>query len=829
MKKRYKGIALLYVLFITALLTIYMSGSVQQLLQSVFITKKFTGSEKAYWASFAGQEYIKHKIYENISWPSNSHLGTEKYCDYSVKSEDTGTGIKVHGISDDRTSEFYIFFSKEKHSMTTPEGETCTSIVPSSLPDGITCCSYNTLTAGTSASGTERIQTSSDPSRIATISVPGIYIASEGISGAYKSTTEKLIITENSSLYSGGIYSGGDIAINLKGDAATMQLSKSSTAKPDIFCKGTFYVNRERNEDEEEPSAKKTFPVSLEEGTIYYKDKITIDDRANGENYSSNKMSSRTAFKRKYGLNIDRYSSSNSFPEASWEAISRSAEKSIKNEIPKGTYAAIFCEKEKKHLLYYIPADTSDPDEDTAKKATEEIAQNINRSIDLQELDHSATEAEIDQAVKASYEKSQKIIEVKDKDKAENKNELGASITINTIKKQDKQPAKDNPSEDVMTVSYTPAIHMATDTKAADARDEEGRPIKGISFISLINDGESLNGFRESSKPFNFVFNSNIKESESEHREKNGDKEIITLTKEFTKDPASLYCDGPVRINGMIKGEGQLFAGSSVYFESGSDLNVISESEKKIYGSSNQIAIYAKGSVRMGFLESTTNTKLVNSKIKDAMAGKSSGSQHRLKQDILDTTVNFSQSELAEISGSNIKGSIRLRDFLKNYCGYSNDESQNLIGKTIENNMYVTSHTGTGYAQGHYGWYSYNYTYYMYHMPKDASKISVTPQAPSSFCGIIYTCGGFYANMQGNPMTINGAIVSYGGLPGESLPGSGTGLSEDSLMGLSPGSIKIDNCTSFNIIYDSDTMDAFLQNAETESMSNLVTVYFNKL
>ena len=54
---RKKGVFLIYVLFTAVLITVFLLTAVTNIHNSYFITNKFTGENKAYWAAEAGLQF----------------------------------------------------------------------------------------------------------------------------------------------------------------------------------------------------------------------------------------------------------------------------------------------------------------------------------------------------------------------------------------------------------------------------------------------------------------------------------------------------------------------------------------------------------------------------------------------------------------------------------------------------------------------------------------------------------------------------------------------------------------------------------------------------
>lgn len=793
-----KGIFLICALFATTLISIFMIGAAKNLHESLFVVKKFLGERKAYWAAQAGQAYAIWRMHGDKSWPFSGTLKDNDFGTYKVSESRIGDVVKIHGKSGEGDSEFFIVFSNSK----TPKGDYST-IVPEGFEDDddLRYFSYNTLSSSGDSGNyvSEIIETAEKPfSRKTVISRPGVYIAADGRSGAYRSALEKMVIIESSEQYTGGIYSGGDIEVNLKGENAIMSIVQASTGKPDVFCKGAFSVGRTSLN---QASKKTKFPVQLADGTVYYRSDVKIDDKVTNKVYSSMKSSDRNSFKRKYGLNIDKYSASNEFPVADWNSITKKAKKNFKLEIETGTYAAIYNNESEKYDLYYIEHYSRSED------AVDSIAEKLNEMMPDGETGNS-TETYLK---KAFGQNSRRITDSK-------------ALSIETVESGGAKAPLIHVKDDVAVKGDIEGLafisidrdgpRKATVEDTEPPADEDPSPGTGQTDDPGGSYGRRSNGYVASAQSLTLKFDSNEKEERLYQKKDNDEIEEIS---KFTKDPASIYCDGPITVKGRLKGEGQLFGGSSVTFDTGSDLNVISEESEKKYGSSNQIAIYAKGSVRMGYIGMKSNMEMLYEKLKNCMSEKSGNSTYDLERQVLNSKIQLTETDMSNLDPSaKVKRNCTLEELMEKGYGYTERERSSMVRKSIESNM-STSRSRNNRT----GMFVYTYR-----LPKE-DKIEVPEQSPSSFKGIIYTCGGFYANMEDYPLTLNGVIVSYGGDPSLTLPGTGDGIDNSSLLGLEPGSIKIDNCSNFTIIYDSTDLNAFITGHKENIIKNFVTVYFN--
>ena len=100
-KTNKKGVFLIYVLFTAVLISIFLLTAVSNMHNTVFMTTKFTGENKAYWAAEAGLQYCKYKLKSDLAWPfsDSTSTGTEKFGEFEITSsiEDGGNGYLVQG------------------------------------------------------------------------------------------------------------------------------------------------------------------------------------------------------------------------------------------------------------------------------------------------------------------------------------------------------------------------------------------------------------------------------------------------------------------------------------------------------------------------------------------------------------------------------------------------------------------------------------------------------------------------------------------------------------------------------------------------------------
>ena len=102
-----KGVFLVYVLFTAVLISVFLITAVSDMHNSFFLTKKFNGENKAYWAAEAGIQYCEYKLKSDLGWPflspkTYATTSKEKFGKFEVTSssnEDGGKGYYIHGKS----------------------------------------------------------------------------------------------------------------------------------------------------------------------------------------------------------------------------------------------------------------------------------------------------------------------------------------------------------------------------------------------------------------------------------------------------------------------------------------------------------------------------------------------------------------------------------------------------------------------------------------------------------------------------------------------------------------------------------------------------------
>lgn len=875
-KNSKRGIFLIYVLFAVALITVFMFGSVEKLQQTIFLGKKLNGENKAFWASEAGIAYAEYRLKQNIGWPFLRESPTESVSFGSFKVTETktngGNGLVVHGITEDESEEFCIYFSN-KITSKTENGTTFSSIVPSSFPSepkNLSYCSYSSMTKNTVQQlfsygneqkkySMELVEISSNPKvHRSIITAPGVYVASEGRSGVYRAVTEKMMIADRANVVGAGLYAGGNVNINLKRSDAAFTISQSSNAKPELYCKKDMIMQRNGSSS----SGTYTFPCKADNGTIFYGNKFILNDNAYGKSYSSE----IPTMKRDYGVNIDRYSDQE-FPKLSWNEVKKKADKLNMASISCGTYAAVWNIDDNRFELYYFDKNFFPKEQIENKNLYGYIQKELsavlteaknkqNRAKDYYEKhkdDGYNTTDEDGNSVWVSTYDGPSLSEINDMFDKDLKDKIGG-INLTKFKNEgDKEAAIEATKEaiDVFSISditiddtRSSIITINKSAKAVPVNDCDS-----IAFVVMENKGTESNPdyVIKTDVPSDLIFSTKsepVSIASMLFNVGQADSGIESLlSQKSTAETTTLFCEGAVAINAKISGTGQILSGKYVYAQTGSEINTNS---KAADSNSSNISIYANGSVVLDMADGQHDLSSLYERIQNASKGVKGANASEISSKILDKTVMTTDEDLLRISGlakeklfAEYKGNhlLTLKTLMGKYYGYSDRESENFIKQAVERNA-IKEYEETGSSS--FPTQESKYYTVSYRMPEKASDIKLKIDHPSEFSGIIYACGGFRVDGGDNDLTINGSIISYGGNPALCEPGDNIGINDDAIIktwrqekGADNGDVNI-SCSNFRLIYDSSDLAALADFVESYSTNkalntNLTTVFYNRL
>ena len=855
-----KGILLIYVLFISVLISIFLLTAVGNMNNSFLTTNIFTGENKAYWAAESGIQYCEYKLKSDIGWPflTNKEY-TEKFGKFTITSKKDGeNGYYVHGKTDKR-EEFCIYFSKKEKKIAELNNITTYNIIPDKFPSdpkSLSYCSYSSITksdkenllngATNNNDNTEKeliVSKSPVEHKIMIIS-PGIYIVSDGRCGAYRSVIEKMLIADNSNGFNAGIYAGGNINITMSGHNSTFAVSNIANSKPEVYCKGQIKITRNGHSNS---NSKYVFPISMENGTIYYgnRNSFNICDKIeNGINESTTKITNNE-FKRKYGLNLEEYSASKDdlFPKIQWEQVEKirknQESKEDKNGKPiikypkSGSYFAIL-EDSNEYILCNLSKNYIEEGEFSTKKFNDDL-DNADASLEEKRkeirekysepirdkygniIDYVLT-AEghilIDKTLTDKALINQLIKNVNglsddaDVDKYIIDSQKTNSIfSIETEKNEffedNDEEDDDNHHKDKVKAQKAQFIPKITLKKSIEMVPETISNEEYFNLIALTKNNEGKFDINQSVKT-ELIF----QDQTNELPVKKGEDDSLIPDKTMTM----LYTQGSVYINGQLSGNGQILSCGNIYFKAGTRLNTNLSGEE----ANNKIALYSKGSIIMGVPEGKGNLTDLYTKIRKALAGESAMYTTTIVNRALNSTVeqtDLTDKEKKRLSKSN-KGDISLKNCMMKCYGYTSREAKNFIENIVQKNAYTL----------------YNYYNSIYYMPKKEEDITIESQNPSSFSGVIYSWGGFKSNAEYKDVIINGVLVTYGANP-DYQPGSGKGLNEANSADndIKNGGIKIENCENFKVMYTSSDINTFMKLCKQEKPIGLTKIYQNVL
>lgn len=627
------------------------------------------------------------------------------------------------------------------------------------------------------------------------------------------------------------------------GDSSTFQVSNMANSKPEIYCKGALKITREKKANSE---LKYSFPISIENGQIYYGTLFKIIDKVDNGTKVSNSKKTNNELKRTYGLNLEKYSSSKDdlFPKIQWNDVENikttQDKKKMTEEIDSGSYVAIFEEESNKYILCRLNKNYMEKDgkiSNKFQKDLEDVQDEINAEKDafikkhgIKKIDKNGNEYY--ELVKGSKEEA--IYNKKCKDKYlikklikkvnglsseeeineanniwDSKNKHYSNIfSIETIPinykinyDEDDEDKEDEHSTKIKA-KFCPKITLKKSVIAKPTKNQDNLDEEYFNLFTITKNNTSEKFDIDQAVTTELFFQEQINEIPTTE----GEKVIID------KNMTMLYTNGYVSINGKLSGNGQILSGGSIYFKVGTQLNT----GLKIEESNNKFALYSKGTIQMGVPKGKGNLTELYEKIRIVLANQSALYtstivNNALNEDVLLTT----DQEKKKISSKDKDNKyISLKNCMTKCYGYTAREAKNFIESIVQKNACIV-------------YYKYSSRYCM---PAEAKDIEIESQHPSSFSGVIYSWGGFKSNAEYNDVIINGVLVTYGADP-HSQPGSGEGLSEDACTDkdILNGGIKIENCENFKIIYTSSDINTFLKLCKEEKPIGLTKIYQNTL
>ncbi|MDQ7826274.1 MAG: hypothetical protein RDV48_25960 [Candidatus Eremiobacteraeota bacterium] len=246
--------------------------------------------------------------------------------------------------------------------------------------------------------------------------------------------------------------------------------------------------------------------------------------------------------------------------------------------------------------------------------------------------------------------------------------------------------------------------------------------------------------------------------------------------------PASICTNGGLAIKGELSGTGSVVAGSQVDFEAKS---VLQPDPQK------GLAIYSKGNINLHKISATEALDDPSTYLREAF--NNIGTEHGHgghgghggdTEDTGFTSIDRATDELLETHVTYGSQSIRLEDLLRSNFSFTKENAESLATKLItQNSTKELGHSTYDQSQ-------HRFRYYL-KKPDDPTWQDVT-FSDSIIKGVIYTWKDFNADMVGGSLTIQGALVAYGGNPLTQEPGEDSGY----------GKVTIRGGDCINIIYD---------------------------
>ncbi|GEM_PF-1085053 len=255
----------------------------------------------------------------------------------------------------------------------------------------------------------------------------------------------------------------------------------------------------------------------------------------------------------------------------------------------------------------------------------------------------------------------------------------------------------------------------------------------------------------------------------------------IKLNASSSKDITTTFCTGgKITVKGELSGTGALVAGGDVNFEGRSQLNP---------DASTGLAIYAKGDININRITSAGSSVEPNPYLCTAFSkfitshGETVGNVNSATYSIVHTRIT--DSEQHGHGWGSFFGN-HLHDVLRREYNYGLEETQALVLKLFQKNSTEHNETLTD-GMGK----PYSRTTYTLTNPSSPDWKSIEYK-DSIITGAIYTWKNFHADLAGESLLLQGALVAYGGDPQNHHPGEEAGS----------GQISIQNGKDITVMYD---------------------------
>ncbi len=271
-------------------------------------------------------------------------------------------------------------------------------------------------------------------------------------------------------------------------------------------------------------------------------------------------------------------------------------------------------------------------------------------------------------------------------------------------------------------------------------------------------------------------------------------KSITTRPKFILKESAetavttSLCSSGKVVVRGELSGSGPVIVGDDLSFEGRSELLPDPDSG---------LAVYSRGNISIMPISARENCNDPSDYLRQAVSnyiryyGDTTYSVSSMVRSLMNIEINQGSGHTA-----------MLKDALHSKYSYDYSQSRQIVTKLMTKNTIREDSMGS-------------YRTYKIISPVSPQWQDISP-VDSKVKGVVYTWKNFNSNLSAGSLTLQGAMVAYGGDPAKQDPGSVK----------NSGSITIDNGRYVNIIYDPNFM-GFL--ADENSIHKVKRIYFNRI
>jgi len=314
---------------------------------------------------------------------------------------------------------------------------------------------------------------------------------------------------------------------------------------------------------------------------------------------------------------------------------------------------------------------------------------------------------------------------------------------------------------------YAAALTVTTATSTRVKSVKEGKEnVRSLAFVCYDWDSAGKRYIKSSTARPKFLLN---------------DSEDASVT-------TSLCSSGKVIIRGELSGSGPVIVGSDLSFEGRSELLPDPDSG---------LAVYSRGNIDIMPITASETCSDPSGYLRQAVSN-----YIRYYGDVT-YSVSSAVRNLMYIRIDQGSGKMAmLKDALSSKYSYDLSQSRQIATKLLTKNTI----TEQGYGK---------YKTYRIISPLSSGWQDINP-ADSKVKGVVYTWKNFRTDLSSGSLTLQGAMVAYGGNPASEDPGS----SKDS------GVISINNGRYVNIVYDPNYI-GFL--ADESTIHKVKRIYFNRI